>query len=104
MGMTPKEEKELIKKLRKIRPSRLRRITDIRQIRIGDKVRNCRSGYPMTVTGIFTMLDDFDDPRSLSNTLYLDFDGNEGDIWEENLTDVEWDGNWLTVLWKKITR
>jgi hypothetical protein len=79
--------------------SKFRQINDIRKLRIGDKVRS-RNGFPMVVTGIFQ--DCFTD--YLNGTLYLDFAENEGDIWEEDLGDVEWDGNWFSVLWKKITR
>jgi hypothetical protein len=54
----------------------------------------------MVVTGVFQdCLTDY-----LNGTLYLDFAENEGDVWEEDLGDVEWDGNWFSILWKKITR
>lgn len=57
---------------------------DIRKINIGDKVCNKEDGFPMTVVGIHSSLDD------LSNgTVYLDFNGNEGDMWEEEAKDLQ---------------
>lgn len=51
---------------------------DIRDLKIGDKVCNPQDGFPMTVVGLNSTLAD------LSNgTVYLDFEGNEADIWEE---------------------
>lgn len=76
--------------------SKFRRIKSLDKVRIGDKVRS-RNGFPMYVTGIFK-------DNLTKGTLYLDFDGNEGDVWEEDLCDVSWDGSWFIVLWKKLTR
>ena len=78
--------------------SKFRRIKDISKIRIGDRVRNS-NGFPMKVTGIFQPHLDIKD-----GTLYLDFEGNECDVWEEDLCDVSWYGNWLSVLLKKMFR
>lgn len=56
---------------------------DIRKINIGDKVCNKEDGFPMTVVGLYSTLAD------LSNgTVYLDFEGNEGDMWEEEAKDL----------------
>jgi hypothetical protein len=98
--LNEKEAEKALNNLRKReKRSKFRQINDIRKIRIGDKVRSC-NGFPMVVTGIFQdCLTDY-----LNGTLYLDFAENEGDVWEEDLGDVEWDGSWLSVLWKKITR
>ena len=98
--MTEEEADKALKNLKKREKKyKFRQINDIRKLRIGDKVRS-RNGFPMVVTGIFQdCLTDY-----LNGTLYLDFAENEGDIWEEDLGDVEWDGSWLSVLWKKITR
>ena len=57
---------------------------DIRKINIGDKVCNKEDGFPMTVVGLCSTLAD------LSNgTVYLDFEGNEGDMWEEEAKDLQ---------------
>jgi len=58
------------------------KITDAR---IGMPV-NCH-GMTMYITGIFTFFTDLDKPDE--GTLYLDFEGNEGDVWEEDVKDVE---------------
>lgn len=56
---------------------------DIRDIKIGDKVCNPQDGFPMIVVGLYSTLKD------LSNgTVYLDFNGNEGDMWEEEAKDL----------------
>lgn len=56
---------------------------DIRKINIGDKVCNKEDGFPMTVVGIYSSLAD------LSNgTVHLDFEENEGDMWEEEAKDL----------------
>lgn len=60
-----------------------------RDIRVGDKVcvkmglHKDKLSAPFVVTGIFTSLHDLNDV-----TLYLDFEGNEADVWEEDLCDV----------------
>ena len=51
------------------------KITDLR---IGDIVCNKRTKYPMKVVGIYE-----------DGTVYLDFEGNEGDVFEENCKDLE---------------
>ena len=51
------------------------KITDLR---IGDIVCNNRTKYPMKVVGIYE-----------DGTVYLDFEGNEGDVFEENCKDLE---------------
>lgn len=95
-------EKEADKALNNLKKrekrSKFRRIKSISKVRIGDAVRS-RNGFPMRVTGIFQSCLD---PKD--GTLYLDFDGNEGDVWEEDLCDVSWDGNWFSVLLKKLFR
>ena len=55
----------------------------ITELKIGDKVCNKEDGFPMTVVGIYSSLAD------LSNgTVYLDFNGNDGDMWEEEAKDL----------------
>lgn len=51
------------------------KITDLR---IGDIVCNKSTKYPMKVVGIYE-----------DGTVYLDFEGNEGDVFEENCKDLE---------------
>lgn len=65
-----------------MKESKQLKVTDLR---IGDKVRDKRTRFPLIVTGILWYLGD--DPRHA--TLYLDFDGNEGDEWELELDEVE---------------
>ena len=50
----------------------------ITRIRIGQIVCNKVNKFPMKVVGIF-----------YDGTVYLDFEGNEGDVWEENAKDLE---------------
>lgn len=55
----------------------------ITELKIGDKVCNKEDGFPMTVVGLYLSLAD------LSNgTVSLDFEGNEGDMWEEDAKDL----------------
>jgi hypothetical protein len=55
----------------------------ITELNIGDKVCNKEDGFPMTVVGLYSTLAD------LSNgTVYLDFEENEGDMWEEEAEDL----------------
>ena len=56
---------------------------DIRKINIGDKVCNKEDGFPMPVVGLYSTRAD------LSNgTVNLDFEENEGDMWEEEAKDL----------------
>ena len=55
----------------------------ITELKIGDKVCNKEDGFPMTVVGLNSTLAD------LSNgTVFLDFEGNEADMWEEEAKDL----------------
>jgi hypothetical protein len=57
---------------------------NIKDLNIGDKVCNKEDGFPMIVVGIYSSLKD------LSNgTVFLDFEGNEGDMWEEEAKDLQ---------------
>lgn len=58
-------------------------IMDIRKINIGDKVCNKQDGFPMTVVGLHSTLADLK-----NGTVCLDFNGNEGDVWEEESKDL----------------
>lgn len=69
------------------------KITDLR---IGDRVQEIGTRFLMTVVGLYSTLNDLK-----SGTVNLDFEGNEGDMWEckpEELekinsqsTHVDWD-------------
>lgn len=55
---------------------------DLHDIRIGDWVQEYseitgKLSIPMFVSAIFT-----------DGTIYLDFNGNEGDVWESNIEDI----------------
>jgi hypothetical protein len=59
------------------------KIGDIVQIKLplpkGDRI-----SIPMQVVGIFSQLSGI----SPKDTVYLDFEGNEGDIWEEEVQNL----------------
>lgn len=50
---------------------------EINELRIGDIVCNNHTQFPMRVVGIYE-----------DGTVYLDFEGNEGDIFEEDIKDL----------------
>lgn len=56
---------------------------DIRNLKIGDKVFNPQDGFPMIVVGLNSSISDLN-----NGTVYLDFEGNEGDMWEEEAKDL----------------
>ena len=56
---------------------------NIKDIKIGDKVCDPQNGFPMIVVGLNSTLYDLN-----NGTVYLDFDGNEGDMWEEEAKDL----------------
>lgn len=58
----------------------------ITELHIGDTVCT-KNGFPMKVVGLFTTKYQLDNPES--GTAYLDFEGNEGDIWEEDVKDLK---------------
>lgn len=68
---------------------------DITELKIGDWVKiklpspqGERLSIPMQVVGMFSSLNN----PSPKDTVYLDFGGNEGDVWEEevqNLVKIE---------------
>ena len=57
---------------------------DIRDIKIGDKVCNKEDAFPMIVVGLHSTLADLK-----NGTVYLDFNGNEGNMWEEEAKDLQ---------------
>ena len=56
---------------------------DIRNIKIGDKVCNKQDGFLIIVVGLFSSLVDLN-----NGTVYLDFEENEGDMWEEEAKNL----------------
>lgn len=59
----------------------------ITELRIGDRVQNKRTKFPMVVVGVLA-----DTPLPINpnkGTVQLDFDDNEGDVWEEDIEDLE---------------
>lgn len=51
---------------------------NIKDIKIGDTLCSPHDGFPMIVVGLNSSLDDLN-----NGTVYLDFEENEGDMWEE---------------------
>lgn len=64
----------------------------LKDVKIGDVVQAVSmhgiASPPMTVVAIFAHLKDIKDPKSRAGTVYLDFEGNEGDVWEEDIADL----------------
>ena len=50
---------------------------------LGIKSGNKEDGFPMTVVGLYSSLSDLN-----NGTVNLDFEGNEGDVWEEEAKDL----------------
>lgn len=57
---------------------------NIKDLKIGDKVCNKEDGFPMIVVGLHSTLADLK-----NGTVFLDFNGNEGDMWEEEAKDLQ---------------
>lgn len=55
----------------------------ITELKIGDKVCNSSDGFPMIVVGLYSSLEDLN-----NGIVYLDFEGNEADMWEEEAKDL----------------
>ena len=56
----------------------------ITELRIGDRVQEKHTRFPMTVVGLYSTLSDLK-----SGTVNLDFEGNEGDMWECKPEELE---------------
>lgn len=69
---------------------------NITDIRIGDRVQEKNTRFPMTVVGLYSTLDDLK-----SGTVNLDFEGNEGDLWELKPEELE-RVNTLSTDWNKV--
>ena len=69
------------------------KITDLR---IGDRVQEKHTRFPMTVVGLYSTLTDLK-----SGTVNLDFEGNEGDMWELKPEELE-RVNSQSTDWNKV--
>ena len=58
----------------------------ITELRIGDRVQEKNTRFPMTVVGLYSTLDDIEKGKG---TVSLDFEGNEGDMWECEAEELE---------------
>lgn len=56
---------------------------NIKDIKIGDTLCVPNDGFPMVVVGLHASLDDLN-----SGTVCLDFEENEGDMWEEEAKNL----------------
>lgn len=68
----------------------------ITELRIGDRVQEKNTRFPMTVVGLYSTLSDLK-----SGTVNLDFEGNEGDMWEHKPEELE-RVNILSTDWNKV--
>lgn len=57
---------------------------NITELRIGDRVQEKNTRFPMTVVGLYSTLDDLK-----SGMVDLDFEGNEGDVWIHKPEELE---------------
>lgn len=58
----------------------------ITELNIGDRVQEIDTRFPMTVVGLHSTLDDIEKGKG---TVSLDFEGNEGDMWECEAEELE---------------
>lgn len=56
----------------------------ITELRIGDRVQEKHTRFPMTVVGLYSTLDNLK-----SGMVDLDFEGNEGDVWIHKPEELE---------------
>lgn len=68
----------------------------ITELRIGDRVQEIGTRFPMTVVGLYSTLSDLK-----SGTVDLDFEGNDGDMWECKPEELE-KVNTLSTDWNKV--
>lgn len=60
----------------------------ITELKIGDRVQEIDTRFPMVVVGLHST---FDELAKGQGDVYLDFEGNEGDMWEVNVDDlIKW--------------
>ena len=58
----------------------------ITELNIGDRVQEIDTRFPMTVVGLHSTLEDIEKGKG---TVSLDFEGNEGDMWECEAEELE---------------
>lgn len=59
---------------------------NITDLKLGDIVCNKYDSFPMVVVGLYSTLDELAKGKG---DVYLDFEGNEGDMWEVSVEDLE---------------
>lgn len=59
---------------------------NITDLKIGDIVCKKYDNSPMVVVGLYSTLDELAKGKG---DVYLDFEGNEGDMWEVSVEDLE---------------
>lgn len=60
----------------------------VNELRLGMKVCYKYTKYPMVVVGLYTSLQDIDNGEDDCD-VYLDFEGNEGDMFEYKAHELE---------------
>ena len=58
------------------------------EIKLGDKVCYTHTKYPMVVVGLYTSLRDIKSGKD-DCEVYLDLEGNEGDVFEYKASELE---------------
>ena len=58
----------------------------INELHIADTVSQKDDRFPMVVVGLHSTLDELSKGQG---DVYLDFEGNEGDMWEASVEDLE---------------
>lgn len=58
---------------------------NITDLKLGDIVCKKYDNFPMVVVGLHSTLDELAKGKGY---VYLDFDGNEGDMWEVSVEDL----------------
>lgn len=59
---------------------------NITELRIGDRVQEKNTRFPMTVVGLYSTLEELSKGKG---DVYLDFEGNEGDMWIRKPEELE---------------
>lgn len=64
----------------------MKEIKDITELRIGMTIASKKTQFPMQITGIFCpSFPKLDNDR---DTVYADFEGNEGDVFEYSVNEI----------------
>ena len=69
---------------------------NITDLKIGDRVQEIGTRFPMTVVGLYSTLDNLK-----LGTVDLDFEGNEDDVWIRKPEELE-KVNTLSTDWNKV--